>query len=318
MHRSNEHAIHSAAPVAPRDLPAAPISRRRFLAGGALALGVGGVGSGAHATMIEPWGLRITRVRVAVAGLPAALDGLRIAQVSDTHLGPHVPAWAVRAAVDLTLSLRADLVALTGDYVHRANASVDEAAALFAPLVTAPGCAGVVGVLGNHDWYGDGHRVRAALSRAGVRMIDNDRIFLDARTRTLTGAEPAGESLCIAGVGDLDMDRIDTGRALGGVRDSTPRVLLSHNPDVAELEALTDPAAPRVDVMLCGHTHGGQVRLPLVGALWAPSKFGNKYTGGVARAPRCAVVTSRGVGMSILPVRFNCPPEIVEITLTRS
>lgn len=294
-----------------------PISRRRFLAGGALALGAGGVGSAAHATMVEPWGLRVARARVTISGLPTSLDGMRIAHVSDTHLGPKVPAWAVRAAVDLTLSLRPDLVALTGDYVHRADESAEHAAELFRPLTGAPGCAGVVGVLGNHDWYGDGRRVSAALSRVGVRMIDNDRLFLDGASRTLLAREPAGECLCIAGVGDLDMDRVDLPAALGAVRDRTARVLLSHNPDVAELDGVAGADAPRVDLMLSGHTHGGQVRLPLLGALWVPSAHGDKYTGGVAQAPRCPVVTSRGVGMSILPVRFNCPPEIVEITLTR-
>lgn len=295
------------------------ISRRRFLAGGALALGCGGAASAAHAAMVEPWGLRVARVRVPIRDLPASLDGFRIAQVSDTHLGSKVPSWAVSAAVDLTRSLRPDLIALTGDYVERADHNIEPAAELFRPLLDSPGCAGVVAVMGNHDWYGDGERMRRALQRVGVTMLDNRRAFFDASTRALRSDQPAPRhSLCIAGVGDLEMDRSDIALALGGVREDTPRILLSHNPDVAELPSLTAPGAPRVDAMLSGHTHGGQVVFPLLGALWVPSAYGDKYTGGVVEGPACPVVVSRGVGMSILPLRLNCPPEIVEITLIRA
>lgn len=300
-------------------VPGARISRRRFLVSGSLTLGFGGAASAAHAAMVEPWGLCVSRVRVPIRDLPASLHGFRIAQVSDTHLGPKVPSWAVSAAVDLTLSLRPDLIALTGDYVERADHHAEPAAELFRPLLDSPGCAGVVAVMGNHDWYGDGPRVRAALARVGVTMLDNHRVFLDAPTRTLRAEEPpAGRALCIAGVGDLEMDRPDFALALGGVREGTPRILLSHNPDAAELPSLTATGAPRVDAMLSGHTHGGQVRFPFLGALWIPSAYGDKYTGGVAQGPACPVVVSRGVGMSILPLRLNCPPEIVEITLYRA
>lgn len=300
------------------------LSRRRFLLGGMFgAASLAGAGSAANATLVEPWNLAVRRYRAPIRGLPPGLDGLRIAQVSDTHLGRFVPESAIVRAVETALALAPDLVALTGDYVHCGVEWNDRAAALFRPLVEARGVLGVVGVLGNHDWYGSGPAMRASMERVGVRMIDNGRVFLDAGTRTLSATPPPADALCIAGVGDLDEDQVDFVGALGGVPHDMPRLLLSHNPDVAESPALvggssSDDAPARVDLMLCGHTHGGQVRLPFLGAPMVPSAYGQKYAGGMARGPACPVIVSRGVGMSILPVRFNCPPEVVEVTLIAS
>jgi predicted MPP superfamily phosphohydrolase len=102
------------------------------------------------------------------------------------------------------------------------------------------------------------------------------------------------------------------------VRPETPRLVIAHEPDTAEIGPLRDADAPRIDLMLSGHTHGGQVRLPLVGAPIVPSRYGQKYAGGLVEGPRFPVLVSRGIGMSILPIRFAVAPEIVEVTLTRA
>ena len=293
------------------------LSRRRFAVNGGVAvLGLGGAGTMVGATMIEPWLLAVRRYRVPIRDLPPGLDGLCIVHVSDTHLGARVPAALIRDAVAQAAALRPDLVLLTGDYIHRHRSEIDPAADLLAPLV-ASASIGAVAVLGNHDWYGDGAAMSAALASRGVRMLDNRRLFLCAESRRLLTDERPGAVLCLAGVGDLEEHTVDFDAALAGVSPSTPRLLLAHNPDTAEHARLQTTAPPRVDMMLSGHTHGGQVSLPLVGPLVVPSAYGPKYAGGLVRGPACPVLVSRGVGMSILPIRVNCPPEIGEITLLR-
>lgn len=295
------------------------ISRRQFLIDGAGAAAILSAGSGAaSATLVTPWHIRVTRYTLVMPNLPPELDGLRLAQVTDTHLGPRIPESHVAEAVRIALALKPDLVVLTGDYVHNSTIQIEHAAALLAPLA-APGATpiGAVGTLGNHDHYVDAPRVRSAMRDAGVLMIDNDRVYIDAATRQLVNT-PSASGLCIAGVGDLYRDVIDLDRALRDAPHGMPLLLLSHNPDVAEMPELRrhdDPSRGRVDAMLCGHTHGGQVRLPIIGAPGVPSRFGQKYASGLVQGPVCPVIICTGIGMSVAPIRFGVPPEVVEVTL---
>lgn len=298
-------------------------SRRRFLFDTALAsAGCLSAGAAANAALREPWRLQLQRYEVSIADLPPELDGLRIAQISDTHLGPRIPASFVREAIDLAISLKPDLFFLTGDYVSAKEHFIQPAAAMFRAVVDAsPAERPPVGVLGNHDWQVNGAAMREALAAVGVRMIDNAHVFLDAATRAIVNTPPA-RGVAIVGVGDLSEDRIDAYHAFLNVPPKMPRLLLSHQPDVAEMVDVTGirrdgrrSLAPRVDVMFSGHTHGGQVKLPIIGAPLVPSLYGQKYIGGVVQGPAFPVVMSRGVGMSVLPIRWGAPPEIVEITL---
>lgn len=287
-------------------------ARRRFLTDApAAAAGLTGAGLLVQSAFVEPWALTFRSYRIPIDGLPAALDGLRLVQISDTHLGPRIPASFIRSAVDRALALKPDAFLLTGDYIHNGAAYIAPAAELFRPLVATG--RPVVGVLGNHDWYGGGREMSRALAVIGVRMIDNGRVWLDAASRGVVTDRPRGDALCVAGVGDLLQDTVDFEAALGGVPDPVPRLLLSHNPDVAEMRI-----GHRVDLMISGHTHGGQVRLPLLGTPIVPSRYADKYSGGLVRGPAFPVLVSRGVGMSILPVRLGVPPELVELTLTRA
>lgn len=300
----------------------AVVSRRRFLVDGAgAAIALGACASGASATLITPWSFAVRRYTLALPGLPRELEGLRLAQVTDTHLGPRIPESHIEEAVRLALSLRPDLILLTGDYVHNGSRQIEPVARVLGPLAADRATPiGAVGVLGNHDHYVNAPAVAAAMRSIGVRMIDNDRVYIDAATRRLTDSPPA-TGVCLAGVGDLYMDRIDLDRALRDAPRGMPRILLSHNPDVAEMPELRrrdDPGRGRVDAMLSGHTHGGQVRLPLIGAPIVPSRFGQRYVHGLVQGPVCPVVVSAGVGLSLLPVRFGVAPEIVEVTLVRA
>lgn len=293
-------------------------SRRAFICNAAVGtLGVGAVVSPAYATMVEPWELKVRRYRIPVLGLPEGLVGLTLAQFSDTHLGPRIPASFMRRAVELVVGLKPDIVLLNGDYVHSGTGEIDLAAEICGPLAEHAKI-GAVGVLGNHDWWGDGARMSRELSGVGVRMIDNDRLWLDADTRTLSDRPVPGASLAIVGLGDLTEDVVDPARAFRDIEPQTPRLVLAHHPDTAELAMLTGDGAPRIDLMCSGHTHGGQVRLPLIGTPIVPSSYGSKYAGGLVQGPAFRVLVSRGVGMSMLPVRLGVPPEVSLITLSRA
>lgn len=291
-------------------------SRRAFLGRAVVGVPTAALPAAAvYGAAIEPGQLRVAEYGLPLHDLPPELDGLRIVHVSDTHLGPRVTAEHIEAAVGLAAEQRPDVVALTGDYIHNGEATIEHAATLMRPLIEAA-TVGVVGVLGNHDWYGAGRAMSFALRAVGVAMIDNQRVMLEAATRRLTNNVDV-RGLLIAGVGDLLEAEVLPEQALAGVPSGVPRILLSHNPDVAELPVWRG-GGPRVDLMLSGHTHGGQVSLPIIGPPIVPSAFGQRYAGGLVRGPMFPVIVSRGVGMSVLPVRFGVPPEIGVIVLRAS
>jgi uncharacterized protein len=290
-------------------------SRRQLLFDAPMSLALmGGAGAVIEGAGREPWTITEPGYKVAIKDLPPALDGLRIVQLSDTHLGPRVPASYLQKVIARAVELNPDLFLLTGDYIHNGTRHITAAAELFQPLVATG--RPVVAVLGNHDWYGSGAKMAAALTRVGITMVDNARTYLTP-TRTLTDSA-TGAALCVAGLGDLMEDSIRVSKALDGVPAAMPRIVLAHNPDTAELPQLHPSRGPRIDLMLSGHTHGGQIAAPFVGPLIIPSAYGHKYAGGLANAPGFPVIVSRGIGMSLIPVRLGVPPELVQVTLTRA
>ncbi|MBL4590700.1 MAG: metallophosphoesterase [Phycisphaerales bacterium] len=287
--------------------------RRAFVARSTLG-GLGAVAAGAagYATLIEPWQLKVRNYTVKIEGLDPRLDGFRIAHVSDTHLGPRILTKHIVEAYQMAIDLEPDLIVHTGDHVHDGVDGIDEAAVLCSTMVEAVPL-GMVGTLGNHDWWGDGDRLSGALSDVGVRMIDNARVFLSPNRELVS--EPVAGALAIVGLGDLTDHEVLVGQAFDGIDPMMPRLVLAHNPDTAEIGELTNADSPRVDLMLSGHTHGGQVRIPFLGTPIVPSRFGQKYAGGLVDGPAFRVLISRGIGMSMLPVRIGVPPEISVITL---
>ena len=290
-----------------RRLKAAPgtpsISRRGFLAAcGAAPMG----GAGFYGVYVEPERLRIVEYTVPVRGLPAKLDGLRIAHVSDTHYGPFVTARYLEGVVAHMNALEPDMVLLTGDYVHKTPRSIHVGIGLLGGFRSR---FGTLAVLGNHEHWEGAEACRKRFHELGIQVLDNRHCFLGASG--LRGAGVPGESLCLAGVEDLWDGQPSLEAALAGVDPAIPRLVLSHNPDFAES---VNPGY-RVDLMLAGHTHGGQVRLPVIGAPGIPSRYGEKYAGGLCQGPWCPVIVSRGVGLAGLPIRLGVPPEAGLITL---
>ncbi len=285
------------------------IERRQFLMRSAAgAVGVASGGLGGYASIVAPEILHVRRYDIPIKGLPAALEGLRIVHVSDTHYGPFVSMPYLEKVFERVNALQPDLVALTGDYVHYTPDSVNPGIGALAVL---EGRLGVVAVMGNHEHWEGAEACRARFQSIGLPLVDNARLFLTAR-----GLEsaPTPDALCVAGVGDLWEDEVSFEKALANVPEDMPRLVLSHNPDAAE--RVTPDR--RVDLMLSGHTHGGQIALPLIGPPIAPSEYGFKYLGGLCQGPHNPVIVSRGVGLAGIPLRFGVPPEVGLITLHRA
>jgi predicted MPP superfamily phosphohydrolase len=286
------------------------MSRRAFVQG-ASALLLGGVGLAGYAFGVEPHArLRIARYRVTPDRWPAGLQ-LRLAAIADLHAcEPWVGVQRIRQIVDYTNSLGADAVLLLGDYVAghrwvtgsvRSDVWASELGRLKAPL-------GIHAVLGNHDWWDDlaAQRTgrgpvygRRALERAGIPVYENDVVRLD-KARYPFWLAGLGDQWAFGSTRGVD----DLPGTLAKVADGAPVVLLAHEPDIF-------PRVPeRVSLTLCGHTHGGQVRLfgysPAV-----PSRYGNRYAYGHIVENRRHLIVSGGIGCTAIPVRFGVPPEIV-------
>jgi predicted MPP superfamily phosphohydrolase len=275
------------------------LTRRGFLS---LALkgGAGFVAGYGFAQVNNPYGCRIRRASVTLAGLPAAFQGYRVALMSDFHHSSWIPVETIRSAVQLANSLQPDLIALTGDFVHNGRRWVGPCAQELGKLQAADG---VVAVLGNHD-----HADKAApLMRVALRKYS-----IADLTNCGIGIRRYGEELWVGGVGDLWRERQKIRSAMAGAMIRQSSILLSHNPDYAE-ELLDE----RVGLMLSGHTHGGQCVLPIIGAPILPSKYGQKYRSGLCQGPTTQVFVTTGVGSSFPPVRFNCPPEVALLTLQK-
>jgi predicted MPP superfamily phosphohydrolase len=265
---------------------------------GALAL-AGGVAAGAalRAAWWEPRELHVPEHELHVPRWPARLDGLRVALVSDLHTG--APFVDVDQVVGAVAGAAPDLVALLGDYVDRTVAGGRRVAprAIAESLARLP--APAVAVLGNHDWGHTGHGMADALREAGIAVLENAALRLELR----------GGPLWIAGTADASTRDARVGQALAGVPEDEPVLVLSHDPDLFRYV----PA--RVALTLSGHTHGGQVDLPLVRRRAIPSRFGTRYKDGHIVEQGRHLFVGRGIGTSRLPIRLLARPEIPMLAL---
>ncbi len=247
----------------------------------------------------EPHWLRVRRLTIADADVPPAFHGVRIAFLSDVHHGPFFSVERVRRVVGIVNDLRPDIILLGGDYVHRDARYI---APVFAELARLRAPLGVFAVAGNHDHWEGIDLTRAEMARAGIANLDNRAVWITI----------GGDRIKIGGVGDLWEDEQDLAPTLDGVRESDFVILLSHNPDFAERIQSRD-----IDLMLSGHTHGGQVTLFGLWAAAVPSAYGQKYRSGFVRTGHTLVYVTTGVGTITPPVRFCARPEVVLITLER-
>ena len=244
--------------------------------------------------------IEITERRIALHGLPGAFRGLRIVHLTDIHHGLYLPLQALVDAVEVANELEPDVVALTGDFVTYSRAYIQPAAAILGLLRARYG---VYAVLGNHDFRVGADAVTRALRREGIHVLRNQHTTLHAAPHGF------GPTLHIAGVDDLNYGA-DLPRALQRIPRGTPTVLLSHNPRI-----IGRASRSGVDLVLSGHTHGGQVNLPLVGTILGRSPRRLRFKQGWDRLGATQIYVSRGIGTVVLPLRVRCPAEIASLEL---
>ena len=258
---------------------------------GLVASGVGAAtGTSAYGYLYSRHQLEVTKETLQVVGLPPALSGLRIGLLTDVHRSRWVSHDDVREAVAALMAERPDLIVLGGDYVTWGDRQYVVPAAESLASLSAPH--GVFAVLGNHD---DDHEKPAALAKNGVEVLQ------DACTHLTI----AGQGLDLAGIRYWTRRPSDIATVIRGA--AGPVILLAHDP-----RRLTEAAALDIPLVLSGHTHGGQIVLPGLGAV-AAQKF--PVVAGTGRRDRTAMFVSRGVGTVYVPIRINCPPEVAVLDL---
>jgi len=293
--------------------PTAGTTRRSFVGrAGLAAIGAMGGGSAFWVSVVVPSRVKVRYYEVALYDLPLALDGLKLAHLSDTHFGPYVSRSHILRAIERANAEAPDVAVLTGDYVHRTPRAIDPGIGLFAELEPR---FGTVAVLGNHDHWEDADACRSRFTALDIPLLENARLFVTPDG--LTDREVDGQSLAIVGMADYTEARPAPRVATRRISPLCPRLMLSHHPDVAERFAQNHPDV-RFDLQMSGHTHGGQVRLPGLGTPVVPSSYGTKYAGGLVQGPMWPVIVSRGIGMAVAPIRFGVAPEIGIITLHRA
>ena len=260
------------------------------------------VACGVWGFLIEPNRLVVHQQTLDINAWPRELSGLRIAVISDIHAGgPFIDEKKLQQIVATTNALNPDLIVLLGDYMsqntwHGREVSPQVIAATLKQL-RAP--LGVYGVLGNHDWWYGGEKVRAAFEAEGIRILEDEVAEVKWREGVFW----------LVGLPDLWTRPQHLAETIAKVPIGAPIIALAHNPDVF-------PKLPKaVTLLLAGHTHGGQVKLPLIGAPVTPSDYGQRYVAGHVFENDHHLFVTTGIGTSIMPVRFRVPPEIVILTL---
>jgi predicted MPP superfamily phosphohydrolase len=240
--------------------------------------------------LTEPFRLTIEHRQIKLRRLPRELDGFRIVQLSDLHHSPFTSREQIERAIDTANSLQPDIVALTGDYVSKEREYAAPCAELLGALRPLHG---VYAVLGNHDHWTDAALITDLFRAEGITVLVNQGMRF----------EKNGAAFWLAGVDDTMVGLEDLPLALAGSSEHEFKLLLAHNPII-----LRKAARAGVDLVLSGHTHGGQVSLRSEhNAAGRPRR---RLLKGLARQGETQIYVTRGLGTVVLPVRFGCPPEV--------
>ena len=257
-----------------------------------------GVAQAARAALAEPFSLTVERQPIILNKLPASLDGLNIVHLSDFHHSPFTGSEQIERAIEMANRLEPDIIALTGDYISHDRAYAAGCAEMVGRLRARYG---VYAVLGNHDHWTDAALITDLFRAEGIRVLVNEGLRFEQR----------GASFWLAGVDDTMVGLEDLPLALAGSRESEMKLLLAHNPII-----LRRAARAGVDLVLSGHTHGGQVA-------WRSEKSVSgrprrRLLKGLGRSGNTQIYVTRGLGTVVLPIRYGCPPEVSLLELQTS
>jgi uncharacterized protein len=286
--------------------PQGKFSRRdflRLLKVGAVDLGLLAAGGAGWSFFVEPNWIRIENVELNLPRLAPEFSGIRIAQISDIHMGGWMNAERLQHIADLVVEQNPDLFLLTGDFLighifdKTSEQHLQDLVEILSPLAKSIPS---FGILGNHDYWTNADAVREMLSTSGIANLSNS-VFTITRGK---------EKLHLCGVDDIWEGHVRMDDVLGKLKDDSAAILMAHEPDFADISAETN----RFDLQVSGHSHGGQVVFPFYGPPILPY-LGQKYPSGLYQVGDMLQYTNRGVGMVDPFVRFNCPPEITVFTL---
>jgi predicted MPP superfamily phosphohydrolase len=280
-------------------VPKSPVTRRQFLNGLVAAPLVGVAVTSAYARFVEPYHYSISETDVFIRDLPERFEGFRITQLTDIHHSRILGIGDIRRMISIAQRTKPDMFVLTGDYTTTYRRFIEPCAEALSQL-NAP--EGVWAVLGNHDHYTDPELTTRALRRHRIEVMDNFH----------TTVQRGPDAIQLSGIDDWTWNAVDWTRAFSGLKPETPTILLSHQPSVLDL-----PQTQNVSLILSGHTHGGQLRLPFLGA---PARFATrdlKYDRGLFRKGETQLYVSSGTGVIGLPLRLGVRPEIAVLRLSR-
>jgi predicted MPP superfamily phosphohydrolase len=289
---------------ATEDHPAS-LTRRAFLASATAA----GIGLAAYAGTYARHQLEVTNLTVPIPNLPDAFQNFRFVQISDLHLEEFTEAWFLEDVVRRVNALAPELVVITGDFISHGplpHAFAWKTAGLAAEILSTLTAPQRFGILGNHEAVvGPSHVIPVLEAHGTPILVDS-----------YTPIERGRDVLWLCGADDAGVLRPDLNLTVPPFTHGAPTILLCHEPDYAD-HVRKHPRFPAIDLMLSGHSHGGQIRLPVLGPLILPP-MGQKYTDGLYRIDHMQLYVNRGIGTVGLPFRLNCPAEITHITLTRA
>lgn len=253
-----------------------------------------GLSQFAREALAEANSITIENVKIKLKRLPKELDGFRLVHLSDIHHSPFTGLEHISRVVEVSNRLKPDMFVLTGDYVSHETEYIAPVAEVLAKLKAEHG---IYACLGNHDHWTDAELVTHLFRGEGINLLINEGFRFEAR----------GAKFWLAGVDDLMVGKTDVRAALEGSQENEFKLLLAHNPQIVRRAARYG-----VDLMLSGHTHGGQVKIRDEEKRILPRR---RLSSGLHRRQHTQIYITRGIGTVVVPIRYQCPPEISLIEL---
>lgn len=254
--------------------------------------------------VVEPQQLFVNAIDLFLPQWPSELNGMRVALIADLHVASlYVDNNKVRQVVNETNATNPDLILLLGDYIatdRHHQARVDPVS-FSGELSHLKAKSGVFAVLGNHDWWAGGTGCLDCMKKAHIPVLENSAVPVQYH----------GKRVWIAGIADFWTRKPAIQKTLDGIPAGEPVIFMTHNPDIFP------NVPPRVALTVAGHTHGGQVSIPIIGPVAACSKFGTRFAAGEIVEEGRHLFVSTGIGTSVFPIRFRVPPEIALLVLRK-
>ncbi|MCK5591145.1 MAG: metallophosphoesterase [Candidatus Pacebacteria bacterium] len=260
---------------------------------------------GWYSFSFEPNNIQIEKINIEIENLPESFDGVKIVHLTDFHSQGFDK--REKMVLEMVSQLDPDFVFITGDFVDRKTKDIDSVQEFWQELGDQYK-GKIFGVLGNHEYRNkntDIDSLKETLEKSEITVLDNEN-------QKIYKAE---EYVYLVGVDDPHTGRADLEKALADTKGDVPKILLAHSPEIiSDLENLREE---EIDLVLAGHTHGGQIKIPFIRPFWVPTENRGKYASGLFEINNTYLYVNRGIGLSTFPIRFNCSPEIALIELSK-